>query len=68
MSIGYACGCSSVTVEEAKASAELVFRGTITALRDSEHDLGYIAAMARDTKKVAVFHVSRVWKGEVGDV
>jgi hypothetical protein len=65
--IGYACGCSSITVEEAKERADVVFRGTITALRDSEHDLGYLSAMAHDTRKIAVFRVSRVWKGEVGE-
>lgn len=67
MGIGCACDCPSITVEAAKAGAEVVFRGTITALRDSKNDLGYFAVLGRDTKKIAVFHVSRVWKGEVGE-
>jgi len=67
MGVGSACDCPSITVEAAKAGAEVVFRGRITALRDSKNDLGYFAVLGRDTKKIAVFHVSRVWKGEVGE-
>ncbi len=45
----------------------MVFRGTIIALRDSESaaDLSGLFRF-RDTKKIAVFHVNRIWKGDIG--
>jgi len=44
------CECGPVSVSEAKKSAEVVFRGTITAISDGK----------------VMFRVDRVWKGEVG--
>jgi len=41
-------------VSSAKRQADVVFRGTITQFRDSEK--GY---------RIAIFKVSRVWKGDV---
>jgi len=52
-----ACSCAISTTRVAKDEAGVVFRGTITALRD---------AGKSDPKKIAIFRVSRVWKGEVG--
>jgi len=52
--IARACDCSAPTVNEAKKDAQIVFRGTITAFRDSNN-----------RERFAVFHVSRVWKGKV---
>jgi hypothetical protein len=43
----------------------VIFRGTIIALHDSPVD--HSSPQFRDTKKIAVFRVSRVWKGEVGE-
>jgi len=51
-----ACSCSPTTVDEAKKNADIVFRATITALRD-----------ASNGERVAVFHVARVWKGAVSE-
>jgi hypothetical protein len=47
--------------------SEVVFRGTIVELRDSQKPADLPAGFARDTKKTVVFRVSRVWKGEVGE-
>src|SRR5438309_2337916 len=62
LGIIYACDCDEPTVPVAKQRAQVVFRGTITALRPTKKTTGE----AGDTGKVAVFRVSRVWKGEVG--
>ena len=61
----YGCSCGEPTVEIAKDDAEIIFRGTITAFRpaDKPSELG---RMVQDTKRMAVFQVTRVWKGEVG--
>jgi hypothetical protein len=47
--------------------SEVVFRGTIIELRDSQKPADLPAGFAQDTKKIVVFRVSRVWKGEVGE-
>jgi hypothetical protein len=60
----YGCDCSAPPVQEVINRADVVFRGTIIALRPSTRPLGWNDT--RDTGKVAVFQVSRVWKGEVG--
>jgi hypothetical protein len=49
-----ACDCETPSVRGAKREADLVFRGTITQFRDSGK--GW---------RIAVFKVSRVWKGDV---
>jgi hypothetical protein len=49
-SIALGCECAPTSVNESKESSEVVFRGTITAIRGG---------------KVS-FRVNRVWKGEVG--
>src|SRR3569833_3119852 len=59
---GYACSCTSPSVDDKLARASAVFRGTITGFRDAiahtdEGDIPY---------KIAVFRVSRVWKGDLG--
>ena len=53
-SVAVACDCVELPAKVAKASAEIVFRGTVTSLRDSGK--GY---------PMAVFRVARVWKGNV---
>lgn len=64
MAVMYACDCSAPPVNAARARADVVFRGTIVALRPSRNrpDLGY----GFDTQKDALFRVTRVWKGELG--
>ena len=52
-----ACDCISLPPKAAIKGADVVFRGTITAFRDS--DDGYA---------LAVFDAKRVWKGPVGPV
>jgi hypothetical protein len=49
-SVALACDCAPESLSEAKGRAEVVFRGTITAIRGG---------------KVS-FRVDRVWKGNVG--
>jgi hypothetical protein len=50
----YACDCIEAPARQAKQHAEIVFRGSIVGFRDSG-----------DGYKLAVFQVSRVWKGRV---
>ena len=62
----YACDCTEPTVQAKRDHAELIFRGTIVELRDSSGPDRISPGLARDTKKTAVFKVTRVWKGQVG--
>lgn len=66
MGIAQACNCREPKVQFKKDHSDVVFRGTIIELRDSDKAAGISAGWGRDTKKIAVFRVSRVWKGEVG--
>lgn len=65
-SLAFACECRGLTVKEASAGAEVIFRGTIMSFRDSSVDFG-VPGMLKSTKKLVVFQVARVWKGEVGE-
>jgi len=65
-SIAKSCECSESTVEQSRDRAEVVFRGTIIALRDTKTP-SKIGGRVHDLKKVAVFRVTRVWKGDVGE-
>jgi len=58
VSLGLACACDCVQLpsRQAERAAEIVFQGTVVALRDS--GTGY---------PIAVFKVSRVWKGHVSE-
>src|SRR5882757_7107059 len=60
----YGCSCREPTVPQALGRAEVVFRGTIIALRDAGKD--YDSGFVRYIGKTVVFRVDRVWKGEVG--
>ena len=68
-SAGLAAACSCVqpgpSVTQAKDSSDVVFRGTIVALRDADKPAA-LAYAGRDTKKVVLFKVTHVWKGDVG--
>jgi len=65
--LSFACSCSPpITAGMASLNANVVFRGTIAALRN-------VAEVspnggARYTRRIAVFRVSRVWKGRVGPI
>jgi hypothetical protein len=63
----YACGCTEPSVQAKKEHAEAIFRGTIIALRGSKATAETPYALFRDTGKVAVFRVSQIWKGDVGE-
>ena len=69
--VASACDCIPATPQARLEHSEIVFRGTIVELRDSNRPApnpfpGFIAI--KDTGKIAVFHVSRVWKGDVGEM
>jgi hypothetical protein len=49
-SVAFGCSCVGVSVDDAKKSADLVFRGTITAISGGK----------------IWFRVDRVWRGRVG--
>lgn len=65
--IACACGCIEPNVEAKKEHADVIFRGTIIALRDAKVAGDFPTGWVHDTKKVAVFRVTRVWKGDVGE-
>jgi len=58
-----ACECLESTVQSGKDNAQVVFRGTVIALRPAAK-----RRVPGDTGKIAVFRVSRVWKGAVGEI
>jgi hypothetical protein len=60
-----ACECTEPTVQVKKEHSDVVFRGTIIELRKAESG-SPVPYGTRGTGKVAVFHVGRVWKGDVG--
>lgn len=60
----YACDCSDPPLQWVKAHADVIFRGTLVALAPATGPQGFGDTF--DTGKIAVFHVSRVWKGSVG--
>jgi hypothetical protein len=53
-------------VQDKRRNSEVVFRGTITSLRDATTAPDLPAGFGRDTRKIVVFRVSRVWKGNIG--
>ena len=60
----YGCSCDDTTVKDAAKRATVIFSGTITALKPSGKP--YKFRRHSGTEKIAVFRVTRVWKGEVG--
>jgi len=59
-----ACSCISVSVREGVAKADVVFRGTVIDIHDAKRDI--ITDILQPPKRIAVFRVTRVWKGDVG--
>jgi hypothetical protein len=62
-----------MSLKDARVVADVIFRGRITALRDSRDpsELGGLvpdphSGFVKVTNKIAVFSVTRVWKGDVG--
>jgi hypothetical protein len=69
LSVGtaYGCSCSEPSPQFKIEHSELIFRGRITALRDTTKVPSLEArSLARDTGKMVVFRVSRIWKGDLG--
>ena len=68
LSASIACGCSCsppITAWIASVNSDVVFRGTIAAIRE-DTTLSSGAGAIRYTRRIAVFRVTRVWKGAVG--
>jgi hypothetical protein len=65
--IAHACDCIEPSVESKQEHADVIFRGIIIAIPDAKGGIDFPAGWVRDTKKMAVFRVSRVWKGDVGE-
>lgn len=64
--IAHGCSCREPKVQFKMDHSDVVFRGTLIELRDSEVD--HFLPFVRDTRKIAVFRVARVWKGDVGPI
>ena len=60
-----ACDCVAPPIEMAMKDADLIFRGKILDLRPGLNP-PLLQGVVRDTRKVVVFQVIRVWKGEIG--
>lgn len=68
-----ACSCLPGSVEDRRDGAEIIFRGTIIELREvakrgDSKKPAHIDLPARDSGRIVVFKVSRVWKGNVGQI
>jgi hypothetical protein len=61
----FACDCEAPPVREARTTADVVFRGTIVALKPSNAAPG-LWGSGHQTPRTAVFRVTRVWTGEIG--
>ncbi len=59
----FGCDCETQSVAQARKHAGIVFRGTIVAFHDSAPSVD--PAGVTHTWRVAVFQVTRVWKGDV---
>jgi hypothetical protein len=59
------CGCTAQSAPDAEEHSDVVFRGTIAGFREYTESSA-IPVGDQDPKKFVVFHVTRVWKGEVG--
>jgi hypothetical protein len=64
--MAFGCECRPVSVREAKNQAEVVFRGTIVGFRSSTDDEAELSSNAKHGWPIAIFRVTRVWKGQVG--
>jgi hypothetical protein len=54
---GTACDCIRLPVKVARRGAEIIFEGTVAAVRPSDRH-----------ERVATFKVARVWKGNVSEI
>ena len=58
-----AMSCMPMTVKEAAANADVIFRGTIVGIHDAKTDA--LTQVLQPRKIILVFRVSRAWKGPV---
>jgi hypothetical protein len=72
--VAYACDCSESSVQVKRDHSEIIFRGTIIALREwANPDFPLVPGQVSknfplfDHPGTVVFRVSRVWKGEVSE-
>lgn len=63
----HACSCIPVTVSELMESADIIFRGTIIDVHDVQTGVGTEIGMGVG-RRVVLFRVKRVWKGDVGEI
>lgn len=63
-----ACSCNPNAggVREAVANEDVVFRGTIVDIHPAKRDV-IIDDRLQPVKRIAVFRVTQVWKGDVGE-
>jgi hypothetical protein len=59
------CTCTIRNAQEARKESDVVFRGTIIALRESAEP-SPVPVGDQDPKKFVVFRVRRIWKGDTG--
>ena|SRR5258708_33688162 len=65
----YACDCREPKDKRPfRDHSEVIFRGKIIELRDSQKPAGFGPGMVYDLKEMVVFRVSRVWKGDIGQI
>lgn len=65
VNFAWAMSCSPMTVDDALDNADVVFQGRILEVHDVERPI--LTDISQPRKRIAVFHVSRVWKGVVGE-
>ena len=58
-----AMSCMPMTVKEAAANADVIFRGTIVGIHDAKTDA--LTQVLQPRKIIVVFRVTRTWKGPV---
>jgi hypothetical protein len=59
------CNYNERTVQDAVKRASVIFRGTVTAIKAASKPYPW---KTHYPQRTMVFHVTRVWKGEVGGI
>jgi hypothetical protein len=63
-----ACDCKEPSVQIKRDHSDVIFRGTIIDLRNSENAAGVDPGSFHDLGNIVVFRVTQVWKGNVGQI
>jgi len=61
----FGCDCRPSGVRESMERHEIVFRGTIVGFRQADKP-SEMGSLVHDTGRIVIFHVDRVWKGDIG--